>query len=549
MTEDMKKDSDRKRIRILAGALLLALGLWGCGAIENAGEKEGKSSSSNVTEVSETEGKESITLDWYINFSWFTTPWGGNAVSRKITEDTGVNIDFITPKGNESEKLNALISSDTLPDIITLGWWEPQIDEMINRDMVYALNELAEDYDPYFWQMTDDKVCDWYTKEDGNIYCYPNSSYLAEDYETYGNIGSNQTFLVRKDIYEAIGSPDMTTPEGFMEAVRKAAEMFPSVDGQPLIPIGAHAFTAKGCDSFDQFLQNFLAVPYEQDGKYYDRFTDEEYIRWMKAFRQLGEEGYLKEDIFIDQRTQMEEKIKQGRYFCMIYQRTDLDAQQKVLYKNNPESIYIAVDGPKNFAGDDYMLPGPGITGWTVTFISKNCEYPDRAIALFSYFISEEGQKATYLGVEGITYDVVEGEPVLREDVRNLLNTDRKEYDRLYGGDDAYWMFQNNVMQLQWKPPLSEPLGQLEEWTYPYTHYLEQYTIDLETDSKVGYADMKIQDLWGRYLPKLLLSSSDEEFDSILEEFVQKRQELGFAAVMEEKTKRMIEAKEKLGIH
>lgn len=548
MAGDTRKNSDRKWIRFLAAFLPLVLGLCGCGAAQTGGEKAEKVPSPEVTEVSETKSEELVTLDWYINFSWFTTPWGGNAVSKKITEDTGVNIDFITPKGNESEKLNALISSDTLPDIITLGWWEPQIDEMINRDMVYALNELADKYDPYFWQVANDKVCDWYTREDGNIYGYPNSSYLAEDYETYDNIGSNQTFLVRKDIYEAIGSPDMTTPEGFIEAVRKAAEMFPVVDGQPLIPIGAHAFTAKGCDSFDQFLQNFLAVPYEKDGKYYDRFTDAEYIRWLKAFRQLGAEGYLKEDIFIDQRTQMEEKIKQGRYFCMIYQRTDLDAQQKVLYKNNPESIYIAVDGPRNSAGDDYILPGAGTTGWTVTFISKNCEYPDRAIALFSYFISEEGQKTTYLGIEGVTYDEIEGVPVLREDVLNLLNTDRKEYDRLYGGDDTYWMFQNNVMQLPWRPPLSEPLGQMEEWTYPYTHYLEQYTVDLETDSKVGYADMKIQELWGSILPRLLLSSSDEEFDSILEEFVQERQELGFAAVMEEKTTRMIETKKKLGI-
>ncbi len=31
----------------------------------------------------------------------------------------------------------------------------------------------------------------------------------------HDDIISNQTFLVRKDIYEAIGSPDMTTPEGF----------------------------------------------------------------------------------------------------------------------------------------------------------------------------------------------------------------------------------------------------------------------------------------------------------------------------------------------
>ena len=82
---------------------------------------------------------EEITLDWYVNFSWYTTPWGENLVSKKITEETGVKINFMTPLGNEEEKFNALISSDTLPDIITLGWWENQVDEMISKDMVYPL--------------------------------------------------------------------------------------------------------------------------------------------------------------------------------------------------------------------------------------------------------------------------------------------------------------------------------------------------------------------------------------------------------------------------
>ena len=111
--------------------------------------------------------KETVTLDWYINYSWFTTPWGENLVSQKITQETGVNINFITPIGNETEKLNALIASDSLPDLITLGYWEPQVEQMISNQMVYALNELADEYDPYFWQVADPDVVNWYTKEDG----------------------------------------------------------------------------------------------------------------------------------------------------------------------------------------------------------------------------------------------------------------------------------------------------------------------------------------------------------------------------------------------
>jgi len=324
--------------------------------------------------------------------------------------------------------------------------------------------------------------------------------------------------------------------------------MFPEINGEPIIPVGAHVFNEHGCVSFDQYLQNFLAIPFEKDGKYYDRYTDPEYIRWLKMFRELGEEGYLADDIFIDKRIQMEEKLAQGRYFCMIYQRTDMEDQQKILYSKNPDSIYMAIDGPKNSNGDDHVLPGAGINGWTVTLISKNCERPDRAIQLFSYLMSEYGQKITYLGVEGVTYDMADGKPVIKEEVKKLLNSDRKKYDELYGADNTYWMFQDLVMQLQWAQEYDDPAKQLEEWTYPYTHYLGQYEIDFDVNSEAGNIDSNIKKLWGETLPRLLLAPSEEEFDKIFDDFISKRDELGFEVYMEECIKYINEAKKKVSI-
>ena len=516
--------------------------LYGCGSEELTDE-----TISEELTLCEQHAEDKVTLDWYINYSWFATPWGENAVSRKITEDTGISIRFITPKGNESEKLDAMISADSLPDIVTLGWWEPQVDMMIDNDMIYALNELADEYDAYFWEVTEESVRNWYTKEDGNLYAYPNSTYSPKDYEENQNIGSNQTFLVRKDIYEALGCPDMTTPEGFQDAIRRAAQEYPEIDGNELIPIGAHVFDDTGCASFDQYLQNFLAVPYEKNGEYYDRDTDPDYIRWLKMFRELGEEGYLKEDIFIDKRVQMEEKLAQGRYFCMIYQRTDMEAQQKTLYNNNPDSIYIAVDGPKNSRGDDPILPGAGMNGWTITLISKNCKRPDRAIEFLSYLLSEKGQKITYLGIEGVTYDVVEGKYVVKPEVRQLLNTDRVRYDTLYGADNAYWMLQNTAMQLKWREISEEYLRQTEEWTYPYTHYMGQYEVNYRADTEAGNCYKKIKKLWSEVLQQLLLAPSEEEFDRILEEYIAEREALGYDIVVQEASEQIQESKKKLG--
>lgn len=554
------------KLMALAMIFIMVLSMAACGKknepTETAATPEATEAPATTETAEETEPTEAaevvpgwqqhkddkVTLTWYINFSWFTTPWGENLISKTITEETGVNIEFIVPAGSEAEKLNSLIASDTLPDLVTIGWYEPQYKDIIADGMVYALDELATEYDPYWFEVADKGRVGWFTQEDGHIYGYPNSSFSPADYEKYDNISSNQTFLVRKDIYEAIGSPDMTTPEGFKAAVIAAVEKYPEINGQPIIPIGAHEFTPVGNSSFDQYLTNFLAVPYEKDGKVYDRFTDPELVRWLKTFRELGQEGFLADDIFIDKRAQMEEKIAQGLYFCMLYQRTDLANQQKILFEKDPNSIYMAVDGPKNTAGDAYTLPGTGINGWTVTMISKNCERPDRAIELCSYLMSEHGQLMTWLGVEGVTWDYVDGVPTMKQEVRDLLNKDRKEYDKQYGSDSAYWMFQDNAMALSWAVPTADPLGQMERWTFPYVMSTSQYDLTLLAGTDEAEIQTKVDNEWGIVLPKLLLAASEEEFDSIWNNFMQQRTDWGMQKVLDMKSTMMVEAKEKLGI-
>lgn len=541
---DITKKAKRLWVLTIMGAFLL-VAACGQSAEESAGVSEKRTTEDGP--AWQQYADDPVTFDWYINYSWFNQIWGDDVVSQKITEETGVSINFITPSGNESEKINALIASDSLPDLITLGWWETQVNEMIEKDMVYALNELAEKYDMYFWEVSNPEAVRWYTKEDGNIYCYPNSSCTPGDLKN-SKLGSNQTFLVRKDIYEAIGSPDMSTPQGFKAAVKKAAEMFPDVDGEPLIPVGAHAFNEQGNVSFDDYLMNFLAVPFEENNEIYDRYTDEDYITWLKMFRELGEEGLLANDIFIDQRTQMEEKLAKGRYFCMLYQYTDMMSQQKELYVNYPERIYMAVDGPKNAAGDEHTLPTIGVNGWTVTLISKNCEHPDRAIAFMDYMLSEQGQLRVYLGVEGETFDYVEGKPVLKEEVKEVLNTNRAKHDRIYGADNTYWMFQDNVMQQKWQQEEPEPLAQLREWSYRYAVYNGQYDSFFPLDSEEAYIDTKILTLWSETLPQLLLADSEEEFDRIFAEYLEIRDAYGFDKLVQAKNELMKQAKEKLGI-
>ncbi|WP_160674201.1 ABC transporter substrate-binding protein [Clostridium sp. C8-1-8] len=493
-----------------------------------------------------------VTLDWYMNFSWFAKKWQDDAVSKYVTKKTGVSINFITPAGNETEKVNTMIASGKLPDMLTLDCNESAaaIKTMIEGGLVSPLDELSKKYDLYFTKVANPQKLAWYKQDDGHVYEYPNASSSLDDFDKYKEKKpSNQTFLVRKDMYEALGKPDMTTPEGFLNALKAAKEKFGTVNGQPLIPIGLHEFNDTGNYSLDAYIQNFLAIPMEKDGKFYDRQTDPEYVTWLKTFRKANEMGLLSKDIFVDKRAQMEEKINQGRYFAMLYQRSDMATQQLNLYKKDPNSIYIAVDGPENSKKETPKLAGDSLAGWTVTLISKDCKDPKRAIRFLSYLISEEGNKDLFLGEKGVTYDTIDGKDQFKPEVLNLLNTDRTAFDKQYGASYTYWMLMDTNLQLQWTPPSTAPIKAMEDWTKGKTVSYAVFDNTKPTgDNAEGIANTKIEQLFGATLPKLLMAKSDSEFDSMFADFKKKRDEAGFDKVMAYKQKQYENNKKKLGI-
>ncbi|MFP4979396.1 ABC transporter substrate-binding protein [Paenibacillus sp. CN-4] len=555
-----------KKWGLLTLGLIMALSVAGCSGSSNgggsaAGDNGNKSTNAPAaTKQAEPKLTENdpgwkadtspITFDWYLNFSWFPNKWGVDPTSQYVTKKTGVDINFIVPAGNENEKLNTLIASGKLPDFVTLGFWEDNIKKMIEGDLVLPLNKLAEEYDPYFFKVSDPDKLGWYTQEDGNVYGYPNSSSSPKDYEKYGDsYVSNQTFVVRKDIYDAIGSPDMRTPEGFLNALKMAKEKFPEVNGQPLIPLGLHEFTETGNDSLEGYLQNFLAIPWEKDGKVYARETDPEYVRWMKTLRQANQDGLLAKDIFIDKRAQMEEKITQGRYFAMLYQRTDFAAQLGTIYQKNPEQVYIAVDGPANVNLDPPTLNGPSIAGWTVTLISKDVKDKARAIRFLSYLNSEEGNKDLYLGEKGVSYDTIDGKDQFLPEAFELMNKDRSAFDKKYGSSFTFWMLQNTNITDQWAPKSVEPFKQLEDWTRGKAINTSEFQqIDPTGNSPEGIIATKLKQLRGKTIPKLLMASSDEEFDKIWTDYLAKQKEEGYDTFHAFQQKKYEENKKKLGM-
>ena len=466
-------------------------------------------------------------------------------MTKKIQEDMNIEVEFIS--GND-ENLNTMLASGDLPDIMTFDKNNKAAQEA--EKFALPLNVLSEKYDPYFLaEATKPETVNWYTQEDGNIYGYPSFSTTVADYEA-GNVQGDQVFIVRKDIYEKIGEPDMSTPEGFLSALKKAQEVQPTADdGSALVPFGVTALDiANGRDgALGDTLQNFLNLPLTENGEWYDRESDEDYILWLETFRQAYNDGLITNDQFSDNDNTMKEKLSQGKYFAYLHTNTKgLNEFMSDNNARNPEQTYIAVDGPKNSKGEDSTFSGGAIGGWTETFITKSAKDPQKAIELLTYLASEYGTTVTVFGIEGETYNVQDdGTFVYTEETENLRNSDIARFDKEVGLG-SYWFVQNDNYALEMGQKPATSIRQMVEWSSDKV--APRFEIE-EIDPKKG-ADVrnlsKMNNERVQALVSYIQAETPEEGSQIWDTYLQNRENYGFEQIVEYRNEKIAENEKKL---
>ncbi|SEN58711.1 extracellular solute-binding protein [Paenibacillus sp. OK076] len=528
-------------------ALLMMFLMSGLAACSESEQSEDKGAA--MTEADSTELVQSLSMDpeepawkldttpvnltWFVGAEWYGHTWGESLTSEYVTQKTGVNIEFEVSTGEPSEMLSRMLTTGSLPDLITIGSWESAVNKLRESNLIYPLEELAKQYDPYFYKVAGDGALQWYRQEDGHTYVIPNDAYSPEQMRATGLTGANQTFLVRKDLYESMGKPDLSTPKGFLNALQLLKNQYPVYKGQLISPFWAQGNASYG---MTEYLQNLLAIPHEQNGKVYDRMTDPDYIQWLKTFRTAYEQGLINVDFLVDSSAQVQEKTNYAQYFMMIREWTDIaDLNSKLAVRTNQSSYYIAVDGPRNSRGESAKLFPGSMDGWMVTMISKSTKNPERAIRFLTYLASEEGQRDVFLGKEGETWAMVNGKPQLKAEMVQLLDTDRERLEKEYGIMDTYWMLRNPAFVNQWRPEKAPSVKQMEDFANKQADMDSGIYkgIDPVGDSDIALSWSRISQNWEEVLPELITAKDEAAFDKIFENFLTRRVNYGFNQVME----------------
>lgn len=396
-----------RKILALLMCMLLVIGVMaGCQKAETQKNTSNVSTSSGNDEKKES-SLEDAKSDEPVKLVYFTSvnvdteghDVNDNPYINYIREKTGIDIEIMSEGTGYQEKLNTIMASGNLPDYFLvsnrnmLAMWVDQgllqpLDEYIEK----APN-LLNDFKEVTWQLA---------TFDGKKYAIPMQRYDATPLLTF----------IRKDWVENLGIDidNVKTIDEWYNMLKAFVEDDPDQNGAD----DTVGYLAYGDDErkLSIFLDSFDAARTKYiDGEVLPNYVQDSYKEWLKFMNKLYKEKILDPEYVVNTKQQMWEKAVSGKYGAWLH---FWSIQEYVGMGGSREDL-IAVPPPLRQDGSEagYLYTSPVRHYIAVT---KDCKHPEKVVELMDWAVSEEGGTFVHAGLEGLDYDIKDGEIVIRED-------------------------------------------------------------------------------------------------------------------------------------
>lgn len=542
---------------VMAASMILTVA--GCGGGGNSSTAESSTSSKTESSAAESTGgddassevtgssgpddtTEPYEFDAYYSYQGSVKPWGEDAASKYMNEKFNIKVNYSCPEADADSKLNLMISSDDLPDVIILdrnaNWLK-----LINLGKLVDINTLKYEgcsFDEDILESTQKLL-----SVNGGLYGIPN-------WARKGATGGNMSWMVNHDVYEQLGSPELKTLEDLHQFMLDAKDKgVKTSDDQSIFPWlprqDDNGFYTVSAIYRSYGNPNLIDTYWSQaDNDVKLAVYDDNYIAALKIANQWYKEGLFPETTYTDSNDQFVEKLSNGRaaityydfsqddtnHFRTLLQEKDGNTYDLLGWELKDSPIYPAADGVDYVYGEE-----GGTVGWNVNCITTKAENPQRIFDLYTWMLTKDGSINMMYGPEGGLWEGKdeEGNPILKKPEEELTSDEKNAAGCWFWSQPAH---SDNVDLTKYAVNEQQPEGS-RSWVISIQDHVftpedsihpaipgqkfltdENTGLSLEIDptEDLGMARQAITDECKMRIPQIIMASDDATFDKLVQD-------------------------------
>lgn len=343
---------------------------------------------------------------------------------QEMEKRTGIKIDFRHPPvGSEQVKVqfNLMLAANDLTDMIYYTWATDFVggpERAINDGIIVPLNDLIDKYAPNFKKILEENpnVRKDAVTDSGKIYMFPLLRLTPTDLVSGG-------FQIRKDWLDKLNLKMPTTIDEWYTVLKAFKERDPNGNGKAdEIPfISSKIVGITGVERFSCAWG--FPTEYYRDGslvKYGP--MQPEYKDFLATMRKWYKEGLIDPDFLTSDRKNHDAKVTSevaGAYYGLL--NSYMGTYTKTMPAKNPKFEIREAPIPKAPDGKMYNFHtdaarAVATEGFAVSTANKHLK---ETVKWLDYYYSEPGRVLMNLGVEGVTFKMVNGEAVYTDLITN----------------------------------------------------------------------------------------------------------------------------------
>jgi len=324
-----------------------------------------------------------------------------NMIEQAINRMLNVNVEYIRiPEAQFNEQLGLLLASRDLPDIVYFGGFVPPspFNEWAMQGAIIPLDNLIESHGQDIagrW-----RADDWSrvrSDVDGLIYGIPAFTDLLEAF----------SLQLRADWLENLNLPIPSTLDEWVMTLEAIRDGDPRGDGTSVIPFAGLLRPFENAFGIQSTTWQVF------DDVYLSRFDHPNYIEYLNFMRDLYARGLIDPEYFTRNLVlaDIENLFFADMAFAVEQWAAFTRSVTDVVGEVTPNARMIGVDPIIGPYGHQQIM---GRARWmSVGSITSMAQEPEKLMTYLNWFFTDAGVQLTNFGIEGETFEFVNGEPRL----------------------------------------------------------------------------------------------------------------------------------------